>query len=417
MISCLKCATQNTLDSAFCRKCGAGLPADLIQVEQTKLEELVGLGMVAFNEGRSDEAAAIAETAVQSNPAYANAHALKGMVHERKGEYAEALDSFETVVALNPDSAIDKIKLNQLRTAIANRAAKAPEPDKRFAWVMGVSAAVLVLSISILIAKYTSKGDGVVQNPDVRLLANRTNPSGSPTSAIESQNQPQQNGASNQSQPSQTATGQPGAGDVPAINSEATTNRTRPSRQGTGLQPFDPGAIIQQRGDLTPLPPGDDNRDRQNERPPVKPDQGPKDPPPSAPDKPATAPVEKPGTILITPSNGSDPRPSAGGGENIDGGNSRENLIRVGGDLYTGGDLSGAARAYERAISAGADPGRFGQRLGDIYRRLGQKSDAIRSYESALNVYESRKGAGKGDPEATQRSIDACRQAIKVLKG
>ena len=33
------------------------------------------------------------------------------MVHERRAQYAEALDSFETVVALNPDSTLDKIKL------------------------------------------------------------------------------------------------------------------------------------------------------------------------------------------------------------------------------------------------------------------------------------------------------------------
>ena len=419
MISCPKCATSNTLDSAFCRKCGAALPQDLVQAEQVKLEELVALGMTAFSEGKTDEAQAIAENAVISNPNYADAHALKGMVHERKGEYAEALDALETVVALNPDSAIDKIKLNQLRTTIANRAAKEPESDKKYAWVMGISAAVLVLCVGVLIAKYGFNNTPPAGTTDSRLLANngpQFNPTNTRSTADQEQGTVQRPPVTtNQGSPSEG--NRPGAGDVPSVGG----NTSPQVRTGTGLKPYTGPPINagDTGGSLPPVTvnPGDITNpqvDRQDPRPPVKKTEN-IDPPVERKDPPKSK--DNPGYISITDAGTTDPKPSAGGSESIDKGNGRETLVRVGDELYNGGDLAGAAKAYERALASGADHGRYNQRLGDIYRRLGQKSEAVAAYERALEVFQSRKAAGKGDPDATQRSIDSCQQAIKVLKG
>ncbi|HLO97933.1 MAG TPA: tetratricopeptide repeat protein, partial [Fimbriimonas sp.] len=98
----------------------------MIEEEQEKLREIITKGMESFQSGNADEALAIADHAILTNPSYAEAYALKGLAHERKGAYAEALDAYETVVALNPDSTIDKIKLNQLRNAFAQRQAGDP---------------------------------------------------------------------------------------------------------------------------------------------------------------------------------------------------------------------------------------------------------------------------------------------------
>lgn len=156
MVSCPKCSINNTLDSLFCRKCGETLPTDLIAGEQAKLKELVTQGMESFQNGNSDEAMAIAEHAILTNPSYAEAYALKGMVHERRAQYAEALDSFETVVALNPDSTLDKIKLNQLRNAFAQRQALPAEPDKKTAVIMSIAACLLVAAVSFGVYRMAS---------------------------------------------------------------------------------------------------------------------------------------------------------------------------------------------------------------------------------------------------------------------
>ena len=83
MVACPKCALNNTIDSAFCRKCGYALPQDLVAESQEKLKELVNKGMTSFNDGNTEEAMGIAEHAVMANPAYPEGHALAGRCSAR----------------------------------------------------------------------------------------------------------------------------------------------------------------------------------------------------------------------------------------------------------------------------------------------------------------------------------------------
>src|SRR5687768_2587278 len=104
MVACTKCESMNSLDSVFCKKCGGALPEEELQVSRQKLDELLKEGFSIFNEGRTEEAMMVAESVIMSNPTSSAAHSLKGMCHERKGEFGEALESYERVVELNPDS-------------------------------------------------------------------------------------------------------------------------------------------------------------------------------------------------------------------------------------------------------------------------------------------------------------------------
>src|SRR5689334_20050982 len=115
MVSCQQCKTPNSLDSAFCKKCGATLSQEDISIAADKLVAMIADGNKLFAEGRTDDAMMVAETAVASNPSSAAALSLKGMCYERKGQLAEALECFERVVELNPDSTLDKLKVNDLK--------------------------------------------------------------------------------------------------------------------------------------------------------------------------------------------------------------------------------------------------------------------------------------------------------------
>ena len=81
MVACPKCVVNNTLDSAFCKKCGAILPISMIEEEQEKLKEIVTKGMESYQNGNLEEAMAIADHSILTNPSYGEAYALKGLVH------------------------------------------------------------------------------------------------------------------------------------------------------------------------------------------------------------------------------------------------------------------------------------------------------------------------------------------------
>ena len=129
MVRCPDCETPNSVDSKFCRFCGAPLPEEERIDAQMKLNELIAEGNKLFNDGRTDEALLIAESAISSSPNDTRALSLKGMCLERAGDLADALELYERVVELNPDSALDKIKVTHVRNRLAAKVAEPPRAE------------------------------------------------------------------------------------------------------------------------------------------------------------------------------------------------------------------------------------------------------------------------------------------------
>ena len=98
MISCKQCGTHNGLDSTFCRKCGTVIGETEIQEGRAKLDILTAEGNAAFTEGRTDEALAVADSVLLSDPDSVPALWLKAICHERRDEIAEALDCADRIV-------------------------------------------------------------------------------------------------------------------------------------------------------------------------------------------------------------------------------------------------------------------------------------------------------------------------------
>src|SRR5690349_9064710 len=152
MLACKHCSTPNSLDSTFCKKCGTAVPADLKREASLQLDKLVDEGLAALNAGRTSEALAIADSAVATDPTHLGALHLKSAVHERRGEIADALESAERIVELNPDSELDRIKRNGLRSSLLN-ASTPVVPDRRVAFVAAAAAMVLVACTGILLSR------------------------------------------------------------------------------------------------------------------------------------------------------------------------------------------------------------------------------------------------------------------------
>ena len=370
MVSCPKCVMNNTLDSAFCKKCGAVLPVTMIEEEQEKLKEIVTKGMESYQNGHQDEAFAIADHAILTNPSYAEAYALKGLVLERKGAYAEALDAYETVVALNPDSAMDKIKLNQLRNAFAMRQAGEPKMDRRGAAMMAVGVSVLIIAVSGVVygisqsSKETKSAAGTnapVQqnlNPNVatQLNPNTTMVNGNPTGK--------------NPEPGQVP---PLVDDKGPIDSGVRTS-TNHDRINGRLGTIDPGVVDNSGPGGGTLP---NSKPKGNDPTPTnnpKPDQKPPDDPPATPSG---------GTIEVTYA-----KPKADPANNNNG--------------------------IEQANSS--SQGKMYQRQGLAYQRSGKPAQARDAFQKAIDAYQKDIASGKGDKDAANAGINSSRQALKNLK-
>jgi len=439
MLSCKHCSTPNSLDSTFCRKCGTALPEQELQESQAKLEALVKDGDALFNQGRIEEAIAIAEASVQANPSSVAALALLALCHERRGEIASALECAERLVELNPDSEFDKITRNRLRSKLESDLRVPPAPDRKLALVGSVAAVVLVLCVGAIVARSGAKAAsanmatnssqpqierGAVETPTTSA---QVTPPANPRPNNVAQVTNEQPGTTND--PSRLA-----PDDVrPLGQSNRPTPRPERSISGGGFRDVPlpnapsgqlPVVVEQGATEISPVfpnVPGEIKNNPTPAGPPARPKRSgnPLDEEPGI-DPRASLSAERseekapdPGMIQIDVKRGSR---SSGGGEAVNG-NGLESLLRVGSQQYQLGNYSAAARSYEQALRAGGDGVILNRRLGMAYDRLGRTGEAADSYRRAISAIDAAIASGRGNKETLGNTRDLCEQALRTLGG
>ncbi|RYG26360.1 tetratricopeptide repeat protein [bacterium] len=410
MLACKHCSTPNSLDSTFCKKCGTAVPADLKREASLQLDKLVDEGLAALNAGRTSEALAIADSAVATDPTHLGALHLKSAVHERRGEIADALESAERIVELNPDSELDRIKRNGLRSSLLN-ASTPVVPDRRVAFVAAAAAMVLVACTGILLTRKPAdagSGTQVASNSEAS-----SGPIVEPPVAVNpnpAQNVPQNNvqpntvgGPVNEREPEVPR------GDLPRPNSGEILPRPSESGESGTIQPITPNV----GGSLQKLP------DPANQNPtPSQPSPQPKvkDPDPPTLEKSPVA-KEDYGQIDIKVSSGGSRR--TGGSDTIP--ESRTNgaaaYARVGTERFGLGDYAGAATNLEKAVAGGGDAVQLNLRLAQAYSRLGRNSDAASAYERSRQAADAAIASGKGDKDRLQAARDAAEAGLRTVRG
>ena len=433
MVACGKCQLQNSLDSSFCRRCGTVLDADVLQQAKSELGRTVGQGYVLFNEGKVDEAALIAEMAVGEDPTLTTAISLKGMCHERRGELSDALASYEKVLELAPDSALDRIKVSQLRAAISAKATLVEEeravPDKKMALAVAVFAIIFFGGVGVLasrllaeaqtktvVASNVKPGDTseAVGFTDPAPVANKqVNPTPNTTPASQPGTVSNIRGVEPSSNPDEAA---PAVGNQNRNNTDdGNQTSVRPiSVNPNGTLP--PAVIERMNSNPVGLPDGPVGTNSSVGRKP-DPDPAPVADPGRANQGPQTAPsqdpVEDPGQIEINVTNRG-PK-NSGGGQAVDDGSSAQNLGKVASQEFQLKRYDSAAKKYEKLLHSGGDPAHVNQRLAQCYENLGKKSDALTAYQRAAKALKENIQSGKGNVSRDKAALETCETAIKVL--
>ena len=414
MVSCKQCNILNSLDSAFCKKCGATLDPIDIAIASEKLATMVADGNRLFADGRTEDALMVADTAIASNPSSAAAVSLKGMCLERKGMIAEALECFERVVELQPDSTLDRLKVNDLKNILVVEKFEVKQaPNRRLAAVAALAVIVLFVSVGAIVAKLNQKGTEI----DPKLLAMNTPSNDVKTFGdLASQTPANQPLAQPQNQPDNAAPSplQNPVND-PANRPTQRENLNLPRYTGGGMPRPDESGISGQIGPVrVEIPSGGLPSATNTSRPPTSqpltrdPDPTTIEPPKIDPTTTVDPPKNDPGIIEIEVSKNSGKPANNGGGEVAPTGNGRQALIATARSQMMSGNYSAAANTYERALRAGADSASTNQRLGQCYAQMGRNGDAVAAYNRAAAAFE-KAGNSQG--------AEACRQAVKVLGG
>jgi hypothetical protein len=398
MVACTKCESMNSVDSAFCKKCGAALPDDELLSGRQKLEDLLKDGYSIFNEGRTEEALMVAEAVLLSNPGSASAFSLKGMCHERKGDLGDALECYEHVVEMNPDSALDKIKVNQLRNKLALPAqTDAATGNRKLALAGAAATLVLVLALGAVFGSINARAEEKTAKDMGKVDQGLSEPLRDvPQDPKKEETQVQKPGAE---QPVDEQVQQP-------VGAQQQHQGQLPPAPGNGreetIPPISLGNIsVTQDGPKLPNPtnqnkPGPTNNTR-------------RDPDPEPRVEPKQEDPKDTGVYDIKISGGGSTRTTGGGTEPVaNDGNRAQALLKTADTKFMLQRYGEAAATYESALQAGASPGKCNQRLGDCYKHLGQKEAAIAAYSRAASSYEAGGNA---------RAAATCRQALKDLQG
>lgn len=122
---CTSCGVKNAADSNFCKQCGGKLVRPLPKISEDAFdralpdeEQTAALLERAYRLRRAgdlDAAIALCEESLRLREDSTSAHSLLGQLHEEKGDAAGAIHEYERVLALNPGSIADRVKLDELR--------------------------------------------------------------------------------------------------------------------------------------------------------------------------------------------------------------------------------------------------------------------------------------------------------------
>ncbi len=414
MVPCKHCQTSNSLDSAFCKRCGTALLEDDLREARSLLGRSVGIGFVKVNEGKIDEATAIATKAIAEDPNLPEALSLMGMCHEHNLQLAEALECYERVLDINPESSLDKIKVSQLRSILAAKASEPPSSpnNKRLALWSAVAATVFVLACGSLFAMSNKKRDAeksasLASNTAAQQISSISTPADAfPTLKNQAQAQSpapatKDNGEDLAGAPTEKAAAAPAQTQTAPVTSP--NNRLPDVESAGSANPIGPKPLTVE------LSPDTIGQKPFTARGTLK-DPDPTD---SAPAAQTAPPTFDSSVIEINVSNS---KRVNGGAEEVQDTNKLQVIARTASSQFQLRHFDSAAKGYERLLKSGADPAAVNQRLAQCYENLGRKADAQNSYERAIDALEANLKAGRGNLGRERTALDVCRQAMKVLQ-
>lgn len=345
-------------------------------------EQLMREAVSLFEQGRLEEALLACEGALALDETYAPALSLKGLIHERRGQVAEAMAAYERVQAVNPLSVAERARLDALRRQA--RAVVRPAPVRPL-WAETLPVALaflgvgLVLLIGFALVLRWSAPPAPAPSQPVASTAESIPPPASPPPS-----------ATIPAPPAETPTPNPPQAVVPPVMID-------PSRLALAPAQSNPP-----RGEIPTLPAPE---------PETKPTPKSETPKPSG-DRPRDSEVmpdvkveeTQRGVYEIRVERAPSQSPNRGAPRTSDALTQAQNLQRA-------GNYREAIQAYLQALPTAPNPAEVHQQTATCYLRLGDKANARAHFQQAIAEYERQIQAGR-EVETARQGIAACQNGL-----
>ncbi|MDW8290038.1 MAG: tetratricopeptide repeat protein, partial [Armatimonadota bacterium] len=405
----------------FCYQCGHRLQPNrpmptldesAFQLEspeqQAKIRQLLDEALVHEAEGRFAEAILACEGVLVLDPANTSAHSLLGLIYEKQGDLQKAAAEYEKVVALNPDSAADRAKLEELRRRLRMPASKPPREEPNYLPVLIGAFVTIGLFVMGLAALNYPRRTQSVPPPQTT-----TQPS-SPTTAY----------APYQWYPSGTpGYVQPNVTQAPAAPQpvEPVQQREPERAASTGrterlpLPPLPPLTVAPSPQPAGVSAPANGRAQGSNART-EQPASGGSVVMPDVPLQLSTSrpPTERQPVMEISV------RPGAGTSSGVvpppPPSMESEDLVRVAQQHQLAGRYREAVALYQKALQGATDRGFIYQQIGLCHQRLGELDSARDAYQQAITEYERQIAAGQ-NVERARRGLEAAKQGLAACGG
>jgi Flp pilus assembly protein TadD len=341
-------------------------------------EQLMREAVSLFEQGRLEEALLACEGALALDETYAPALSLKGLIHERRGQVAEAIAAYERVQAVNPLSVAERARLDALRRQA--RAAVRPAPVRPL-WVETLPVALaflgegLVLLIGFALILRWSAPPAPAPSQPVASSAETLAPVAPPPSTIPTP-------------PAETPPPNPQQVIVPPVTVD-------PSR--LALAPAEPALP---RGEIPTLPAPESKPAPKQETPKTEGDR-----PRDAEVMPDVKVEEtQRGVYEIRVERAPSQSPNRSAPRSADALTQAQNLQRA-------GNYREAIQMYLQALPTAPNPAEVHQQIATCYLRLGDKANARTHFLQAIAEYERQIQAGR-DVETARQGIAACQDGL-----
>lgn len=387
---CSRCGTNNVKTSKFCRECGKrldlGIPKDSpedaaggLPPDATKVQELLFQAFQNYESDNLDETVKLCYEGLRLDSLSTSGHSLLAMALEKKGDVVGAIRHYERVLSINPKSAADREKLDELRaraTPAINKTTLDQHVRKYYVvvaefmagarpWPATIGATLLAFLILFAFWPRTSTrntapqvvppaGSSAQSSPGaVAAVPPPPNAGGTPMFI----------GGGQSSTPSPVAQSVSAPANTGPRTSAPRANYTMPPMPNISVVPRQPGEL------------------------------------PRAPSPPVAAtPPPDTGSIVIRRSTPEAPPPDA-----VD--NARR--------LQMSERYDEAIAAWKQVVASGKRVGEAQQHIATCYQRLGRNKEAIQSFQDAIRAYQQQVSSGSNVDEA-QRGIRSSELGIKV---
>lgn len=474
---CPNCKARNPIGNKFCRECGEKLvlPEGSLAAEEAarvsaerdaeKYAAILVEAHALSDARKFDEAIVLGEEAALILPKSTSAYSLLATLYERTEQEQKAIAAMETVVALNPASEADKIKLDQLKRGVhvlprhvpaasdTRLRESAPLPWMPLALAGVVTVSVLIAGLFWLNRSQKNRAivPTTVSRPVSAPPVSAANPNGvapeyvaptplyggatvaappPPVSQVRPDPFAPVGGRPLSPQPTPAPRAVPGTTrrtSTPPPVAPVTVAPPPVSGTGTGTTPLPPisagppSSGPQSGSGSDSSAPGFGSGGRLPVAPPQQPPAnggGGNNNSPFPPGSP-TGSINR-GAGSGGGNAGSYIHISVGGAGSGSGNSSRpaastQSPLSRARAFQQAGQYNEAIGAYRQAIASGSAAGSAYQNIAQCYESLGEPGGARSAYRDAIRAYET---SGKGSPSGSAlRGIASCKAALEVLGG